>query len=486
LSQDSILRRAGPLMAARIAVAAVTFAPPLVLARVLSPAEYGTFKLAWLWCTTLGLVVPLGITGSLMYFVPHEPKRAGVYISHALLFTNIVGLAAGAFLYFAGPVLARSIGNPELAAHMPWVAAFTALFVGGNAMDSIPLSQGRIKLAAVLRFGYAGTQAIGIAVGALLTHSVAGTFAGIVLATGLRTVACWWMVLSESGFSISRAHLKRQLAYALPFGLAFAVIIPQQRFHQYFVSACVSPALFAVYAVGCFELPIIDMLYTPISEVMQLGIAEHDRAGDRLGPRRLFHEAVSRLAFAFIPAMALLWVCSPQLIRVLFTDRYLAAVPIFRVAILSVPLAALPLDGVMKARAENRFMLAVSVVKLLLTVGAVVGGFHLAGMVGAISGWVAAEALSRGILLVRTGMLLGSVRNVLPWRVLLLQSLASLVAVPAAVLARRAVSARPILELIASAAAFGATYLLALGFAGELPSVRDLMPRRRSARVAAS
>jgi hypothetical protein len=107
-------------------------------------------------------------------------------------------------------------------------------------------------------------------------------------------------------------------------------------------------------------------------------------------------------------------------------------------------------------------------------------------MVGAISGWVAAEALARGILLVRAGVLLGSVRGVLPWRVLLLQSLAALVAVPAAVLARRALSTRPAIELVASAAAFGVTYLLALGLAGELPSPRDLLPRRRAPRVAPS
>jgi hypothetical protein len=74
---------------------------------------------------------------------------------------------------------------------------------------------------------------------------------------------------------------------------------------------------------------------------------------------------------------------------------------------------------------------------------------------------------------------------VLPWRVLALQSLAALVAIPAALLAMRAVSAKPIVQLVASAAAFGATYLIALALVGELPSLRDLLPRR-AARVAAS
>ena len=56
----SILRRAGPLMLARLGVAAFTFAIPMVLARVLLPESYGTFKQAWLLSTTLVLVPRIG------------------------------------------------------------------------------------------------------------------------------------------------------------------------------------------------------------------------------------------------------------------------------------------------------------------------------------------------------------------------------------------------------------------------------------------
>src|SRR5256886_13329653 len=56
-------------------------------------------------------------------------------------------------------------------------------------------------------------------------------------------LACWVMVLRESGLHVSWEDLKRQLAYALPFGFAFAIIIPQQQFHQYFVAASVSEAM---------------------------------------------------------------------------------------------------------------------------------------------------------------------------------------------------------------------------------------------------
>src|SRR3954465_3796428 len=101
----SILRRAGPLMLSRLGVAALTFAIPLVLARVLLPASYGTFKQAWLLSNTLFLVLPFGLNQSLVYFVPREPDNKRLWVSHALLLTTLVGaLAAGLLLGF-GPLV---------------------------------------------------------------------------------------------------------------------------------------------------------------------------------------------------------------------------------------------------------------------------------------------------------------------------------------------------------------------------------------------
>src|SRR4051812_48551001 len=113
-SKPSILRRAGPLMIARFAVAVVGFAIPLALARVLLPSSYGTFKQAWLLSSTLCLVLPFGLTPSLIYFVPREPGRKSVFVSHVLLLTTAVGALAALLLLAAGPLVARAFHNDEL------------------------------------------------------------------------------------------------------------------------------------------------------------------------------------------------------------------------------------------------------------------------------------------------------------------------------------------------------------------------------------
>ena len=109
----SILRRAGPLMLARLGVAAFTFAIPLVLARVLLPASYGTFKQAWLLSNTLFLVLPLGLNQSLVYFVPRHPEKKRLWESHALLLTTLLGVLAAGLLLALGPLVASAFHNPD-------------------------------------------------------------------------------------------------------------------------------------------------------------------------------------------------------------------------------------------------------------------------------------------------------------------------------------------------------------------------------------
>src|SRR3954470_930294 len=110
-SNVSILRRAGPLMLARLGVAALTFAIPLVLARMLLPASYGTFKQAWLLSNTLYLVLPMGLSQSLIYFIPREPEMKRAWKTHALLLMTGAGALAALLLMTAGPLLAATFHN---------------------------------------------------------------------------------------------------------------------------------------------------------------------------------------------------------------------------------------------------------------------------------------------------------------------------------------------------------------------------------------
>jgi O-antigen/teichoic acid export membrane protein len=474
---SSILRRAGPLMLARLGIAALTFAIPMVLARVLLPASYGTFKQAWLLSNTLFLVLPLGLNQSLVYFVPREPQKRAAWESHALLLTTAVGALAAVLLLMLGPLVSTAFHNPELASVMPSVAAFTGFRLAGSSLDLALMAGGRIKASAIARLTSEGFYTLCLLAGAVWTHSVAGAFAGVVVATFAKAAVCW-IALAGRGLRILPRDLRRQLAYTLPFGAAFALVIPQQQFHSYLVSASVTAAVFAIYSVGCFQLPIVDMLYTPVSEILQLGIAEHDARGDNEGSLRLFREAVAQLSFVFLPTMVLLAIAAPALIRFLFTSQYLDAVPLFRLALLSIPMAALPLEGIMRARAQNRFMLRISVLKLALTVPLVWVGLQLFGPIGALGGWICAEEICRLVLLHRAARLFETtILGALP-RQIWFQGLGALVAAVPCALALRLARGPLAVQLCIAGLVFATAYLAVLRAMGVLPPVRAWIPQK--------
>src|SRR5207248_2829512 len=130
----------------------------------------------------------------------------------------------------------------------------------------------------------------------------------------------------------------------------------------------------------------------------------------------LLHDANLRLAAVSFPFAAGMVAAAPLFIPALFTHVYDPSVPIFRVAILVTPLAALPLDGALRAMGHTRYLFRAFLGRLLLTVPAVLIGLKLFGMVGAITGHALAESAVRLVMLDRVRRELSLAwREVLPW-----------------------------------------------------------------------
>ena len=91
---SSFMGKAGPLVLARLFTAGLTLSIPLVLARVLSLEEYGTYYQLFLIATTLYYVLPCGVVQSLYYFLPRaEQKRP--WLGQTLLFMSGAGVLEG-------------------------------------------------------------------------------------------------------------------------------------------------------------------------------------------------------------------------------------------------------------------------------------------------------------------------------------------------------------------------------------------------------
>ncbi|HEY3447944.1 MAG TPA: oligosaccharide flippase family protein [Myxococcales bacterium] len=452
-------------MLARLAAAALSFGIPLALARAFPQAEYGTYKLLVVVAQTLYYVLPFGMAQSLYYFLPRVSNRRA-WLSQTLGYLFLAGVAGALALWLGRHTLGRLLNNEGIETYALQLGLYTMGLVGSMPLEVSQTARGMTRRAAWTYVISDALKAAVMTLPAVLGFGLKGVMAGMAAFALLRLAATWIVLLrGEPGPAWDLSGVRAQLRYALPFGLAMAVAIPQQYFHQFVVSSRLDAATFALYAVGVFQLPIIDLVYTPTSEVLMVRIAELEREGRPEAAAAAFREAVGNLAQLFLPLSVFLVVVAPEFIAALFTARYLGSVPVFRVVSLSVVLACAPLDGVLRARDQTAHILKSYLVKAAVNVPLVLLGVAHFGMMGGVLAWLLAEIAGKAALASRVPQALGVPGKVLlPWSELTQALSASLLALGGVFAARVAVGpgAAPALLLVADAAGFALGYLCAL------------------------
>jgi O-antigen/teichoic acid export membrane protein len=438
------------------------FALPLILTRLLPQAEFGTYKQVWLIVTTAYFMLQLGLAQTLYYFLPRKDGRERAWLTQASASLLLLGGLCAAILYSARFVVARQFANPELADFGLQMALMTWLMISAAPLEISLTAEGRVRTAAWTIFLSDAVRVAASVVPLLLGMGLRGFFWAYVLHGGVRFGLQCWFFFRRGRPQLDWKLMREQLAYALPFGAAVLVDIPQRTFHQWAVGWSVDAAAFAIYAQGCFQVPLINLLYAPISDILQVRLAQPGVHQYRV---HLFHDANLRLAAVFFPFTAGMVAAASLFVPALFTHVYDPSIPIFRVAILLTPLSALPLDGVLRATGHTRYLFRIFFWRLVITVPTVLLGLKLFGMMGAIVGHAAAESAMRMVMLDRVRRELEATwSEVLPWGQLAVIAVASLIAcIPALIVARLgAAGPRPFLALCAAGALYGAVYLAAI------------------------
>src|SRR5262249_14071179 len=204
----------------------------------------------------------------------------------------------------------------------------------------------------------------------LLTSRLDALLLGAVAFASVRlgvAIVCLWRGFGTE-LRPDAALLKRQLTYAAPFGIAIVLEILQSSFHQYTVSYRFDTATFAIYSVGCLQIPFVDFVATSAANVMMVRMGEKMREGRPEDLPAVWHDTSRNLALVFFPLVGLLLVGAHEIILVLFTQNYVASVPIFMIWSVEILLSSLRTDAVLRVYAATRFILLLNAIRLFLMV----------------------------------------------------------------------------------------------------------------------
>jgi len=449
------LGASSPLVLARLLSAVLTFGLPLALVRLLSPSAFGAYKQFFLVVTTVLLVGQLGLTQSLYYFLPRGGRDRGSWLAQVLLLLWPLAALVGVALHALAPKLA---GPP-----LP-LALCAALMLAASPLEAALTSDGRIGAAAVSYVLNDALRAAALVAAARWGGSPQAIFRAAAAVAALRLTALV-ILLQRRVLPVAapaRARLREQLRFALPFAGASLLYVGQRYCAQYVVSARFDAATFALFTVAAFHLPVVDIVFTPITEVMMVQLGR-TLGRDDAAARASFADAAGKLASILFPAACGAWLLGPVVLPLLFTERYAGAVPLFLLATLEIPIWILPVDALLRAAGDTRFLFGLNAARVVITTALVLLGIRLAGLGGALVGGIASETLARAIMLLRGRRFLGAaLRETLDWARLLRAALAAALACAPAWAVRLVapVGARLVVaSIVVYGAVYGAAYL---------------------------
>lgn len=451
---------------------AVTFAIGIVFARVFDPATVGIYKQFFLVYATLYGLAQLGMAESLYYFVPRKVAHTGRYVCNAMLTLGAAGAICAAALYIGRFAIASHFNSPELADYMLPLGLFLTFTLTSTVFEIVMVSR-KHHVTAAITYGLSDVARTALFVApALLFASLRAVFIGATIFAALRLAAAIAALFREFGreFRIDLSVWREQLAYALPFALAVGIEVIQINYHQYVVASTFDPATFAIYAFGCLQIPLVDLIVTSTVNVLMVQMAE-DATQGRLA-LALWHDTIVRLAFLLFPLAAFLLIAAHDLIVGLFTTAYIASVPIFMVWALAVLPNVLAVDAVLRVYAQTRFLLVMNLMRLG-AVAAFIGWFLGAfGLVGAVLVTVIATVFVKLIGVVRiTRLMHVPLAEALPWTRLAGLALLAVAATAPAIWVRQELSLPPLVSFGVIAAVYGGAYFL-MAYAGHVYQAR--------------
>jgi O-antigen/teichoic acid export membrane protein len=386
------------LTASKFIAALLMIALPILMVRLMSQQEFGLYKQAFMFIATAA-IASMGVSQSAFYFIPRYPERGGQIALNIMIYHVLAGGLVLAALVIYPEFLQKLFRTDALNEYKVLLGVVVILALSSNLGQHIPTALQDVKTSTFFIVGMNLVKAVLFIVSALLFPAVKSLIIAALIYHLLATAALVWYLHKKFGafwHAFEWRFFKEQLAYALPLGMFGLLYFFQKDSHNYFVSAMFGPADFAIYSVGCMQVPFVFVFLESVGAILVVRVSalQQQKRNDEV--RRVVASAINRVAAIQFPAAALLLVTGRDLIVLLYTKTYEASYSVFAINILLLPLSAFLVDPIIRSYLELRkFVLVLRIILTIILLSTLAMIIHRFGMIGAVSAAVIVELIER-------------------------------------------------------------------------------------------
>ena len=358
------------LLSAKFIGFTFAFVFPLIVVRILTQEEFGLYRQVFLVVGTLVGMLPFGIAISAYYYLAREESTRAAAVLNILIVHFTVGAAVFFLLWIYPEILGQVFDSVEMTRLGPLIGVTVWLWLLSVFLEHAAVANREPRIATAFIIFAQFSKALLMSVFVIWF----GTVESIIKAAIIQAIIQIGILIvylnsrfPEYWKSFDPSFFKKHLRYALPIGFAGILWALQTELHYYFIAHRYSETIFAIYAVGCFQLPLFGMLSEAVTSVLIPRFSELQLQNDKEEIIRLNIRAMQKLALFYFPAYVFLFATAETFIPTLFTQRYSASVPIFLIFLTLLPMGIFIVDPVIRtyeslAKLLLKLRIAISVI----------------------------------------------------------------------------------------------------------------------------
>ena len=462
----SLIKSGAALAFARLANQAVMFIGPIILVRLISVYDYGIYREFFVYATIAGIIGSAAVNRSLLYLLPKHPDSERQLVALSTLFVMFSSLIV-ALSVFGIDRFTELFSGFEFGLE---VAIYLIVFLNFDYVECYWLVKNQIRKVIIYTLVRSAARLLAV-VGAAYYYGDAATIIWSLIA--VESIRLFYVVLStlfaRSNFRdrVRQSGIAReQLVFFSPLAIMASLETVNVNLGQLIVSDELGEEALAFYFVGSYAILIASLLYSSVSDLLFPKVvgAMSDNSFESLTPWR----QMTNFYVAFMLAVtALGFVHANEIIGLLFSDKYLAAAPVFQVLIFGTLILSFDFNFVIRTLNKNTNSLVGYLILIPINLGISYALIAEHGLLAPAYAYLLAQACLtiylgwRVILLTKLSFL-----QLFDWSQLSRISLAFLGSIAVLVMYTRFAGAEGLIHAIISSVLFLAVYLLLLGLVG--------------------
>jgi O-antigen/teichoic acid export membrane protein len=328
---SSTVSRFMVLAFARLSNYLILLLSPILFVRILDVHSYGQYQEFVVYALVMAHVLGFSIKGSLLYFIPRDPNNERQYLTQTSLFTLCFSCIGLALAYWAKALI---IAHTSFDFFGP-LLLYVFFFLNLDFIETYWLAKKRSDYVLYYTTSKTGIKLAVTLTTAYLTRDVNSIISTMTAIEGVKflVLLAWFLHRRLFEWQLNLALLRYQLRYVLPYGCSALLSNLNADLGKLYTAVLLGPVALAIYTIGAYQVPVIGIVRSALNDVLFPEMVERNKT-DPISGLRPWQKANVLYCFIVFPVFIVMFFYADIFIRVLFTDQYIAAVPIFQTLLL--------------------------------------------------------------------------------------------------------------------------------------------------------